>query len=74
MTTETIKHEPHDSDAWVCLCGNRPDLHGFYPCDKTGTYVEPTLAAWQIPRYVCDRCGRIINQSTLAVEERETRP
>lgn len=52
------------SDWWVCLCGNEPDRFGFYSCDRTGAEVEPTEAEWPEPLYVCERCGRIIEQES----------
>ncbi len=29
-------------DWWVCLCGNRPDYEGFFPCNEDGEPVEST--------------------------------
>jgi hypothetical protein len=54
-------------DAWQCVCGNTPVAQGFFPCDKIGNLVEPTPEEWPAPLYVCDACGRIINQDTLLV-------
>lgn len=54
-------------DGWVCLCGNMPADDGFYPCTRAGTCVEPTPEAWLENLYVCNRCGRIIEQNTLNV-------
>ena len=54
-------------DEWICICGNTPLTHGFYPCDAQGDYVEPTPEAWTANWYVCDQCGRIIEQGTRAV-------
>jgi hypothetical protein len=62
---EFITHEPPNKEAWICVCGNRPDSHGFYPCDKDGNEMEPTKE-WP-DLYVCDSCGRIIIQETLEV-------
>jgi len=67
MEDEHIKREAGDEDAWICLCGNRPTDHGFYPCDETGMQVEPTPAQWTTGYYACDKCGRIINPDTLEV-------
>jgi len=64
-TKEFIKHEEGNEEAWVCLCGNRPDSDGFFPCDKDGDELEP-VDGWE-DLYVCGRCGRIIHQSTLEV-------
>src|SRR5713101_9980517 len=27
-------------DAWVCICGNKPHLLGFHPCDPEGNALE----------------------------------
>ncbi len=56
-----------DKDWWMCLCGNTAQHEGFYPCTAEGAIVEPTVAAWATPWYVCDRCGRIIDQDTREV-------
>jgi hypothetical protein len=53
--------------AWVCLCGNTGDRQGFYPSNLLGELVEPTPRDWPGKLYVCDRCGRIIDQTTLEV-------
>ncbi len=62
---EYIKAEKADN--WVCLCGNEPSQDGFYPCDRRGNQVEPTVKDWTGIYYVCDRCGRIIDQRNLRV-------
>lgn len=62
-----ITHEQQDKDAWVCLCGNTPSDNGFYPCDDKGNEVEPTETDWTTNSYVCNQCGRIINQDTLEI-------
>lgn len=54
---------------WVCLCGNTAASEGFYPCDERGEMVEPTPEEWTTNWYICDRCGRMINQSTRDVVE-----
>jgi hypothetical protein len=74
MTTESPMEERINvevSDWWVCLCGNQPDRDGFYSCDRNGTGVEPTEAEWPEPLYLCDRCGRIIEQGTGLVVNRQ---
>lgn len=63
---EQIKHEPDNQEAWICICGNRPNAAGFYPCDKQGKEIEPDKS-WTEPLYICHRCGRIIHQDTLKV-------
>jgi hypothetical protein len=52
---------------WICLCGNKAIECGFFPCDLDGNEVEPTPEDWTTDCYVCDKCGRIINQSTLQI-------
>jgi len=63
---EFITHEPGNNDAWTCICGNRPDSDGFYPCNSNGDEVEPVEGIWD-DLYVCARCGRILHQRTLEV-------
>jgi len=60
-----ITHEEGNEEAWVCICGNTPSEDGFYPCDKDGNEIEP-VEGWE-GLYVCDRCGRIIDQKSLEV-------
>ena len=67
MHQKHITHEPGSEDAWVCIRGNTPDSDGFYPCDKDGNQVEPTPEDWKTNWYVCDRCGRMIDQETLEI-------
>ena len=62
---ESITHEPGNDEAWICICGNRPDYDGFFPCDKNGDEMAP-VKGWE-DLYVCGRCGRIINQHSLEV-------
>jgi hypothetical protein len=65
MKNERITHETFNEEAWICLCKNRPDSHGFDPCDIYGNVVEPVRGWGNL--YVCDQCGRIIDQKTLEV-------
>jgi hypothetical protein len=74
MEKEFIKHESGDEDAWVCICGNKPDDDGFFPCNEDGNEVEPTLKSGWLDLYVCFGCGRIINQDTLEVVGRNPKP
>jgi len=69
-TNEYIKHEEGNAEAWVCLCSNRPDSDGFFPCDKDGNEMEP-VEGWE-DLYVCGRCGRIIDQLTLEVLDQDS--
>jgi hypothetical protein len=64
-TKDHIKHEEGNEEAWICLCGNRTDYDGFLPCDKDGKEMVPA-EGWD-NLYVCDRCGRIIDQDSLEV-------
>ena len=64
-TTEHITHDANNPDTWKCICGNTPVSAGFYPCDEHGNEMEP-VKGWK-NLYVCDDCGRIINQATLEV-------
>jgi hypothetical protein len=54
-------------DSWVCLCGNEPHLYGFFASDLHGRRVEPTPDAWNGVSYVCDQCGRVIDQFSRCV-------
>lgn len=65
MSKEFITHEAGNAEAWICICGNMPVSDGFQPCDEAGKEVEP-VTGWK-NLYVCDRCGRIIQQDTLEV-------
>ena len=53
-----------DGGEFTCLCGTASISDGFAPCDATGAEVEPTPDGWDGVRYVCERCGRILNQHT----------
>jgi len=68
---ERIKTEPGVEDGWICLCGNTPADDGFYPCDENGNEMEPLVESIWKNLYVCDSCGRIINQYTLEVVGRK---
>ena len=62
---ESITYENGNEEAWICICGNRPDWEGFFPCDTAGNEVPP-VKGWE-DLYVCGNCGRIINQHSLNV-------
>jgi hypothetical protein len=64
-TKEHITNEQGNDEAWVCLCGNRPDSDGFFPCGKDGNEMVPAEGWGNL--YVCARCGRIIDQDSLEV-------
>jgi len=64
---EHIIHEADNKEAWVCICGNTPDGHGFYTCNERGDEVEPTVKEWTTDLYVCAKCGRMIHVDTLEV-------
>jgi hypothetical protein len=69
---ERIHSEAIDPDAWVCLCGNVPSDDGFYPCNNSGHEVEPTTGWGGL--YVCLSCGRIIQQESLEIVGRTSKP
>jgi len=71
-TREHITHESGSDEAWICICKNTTDADGFFPCDDKGDEIEP-VTGWD-SLYVCARCGRIIEQSTLAVGGRNPNP
>jgi hypothetical protein len=64
-TREKIMHEAGNFEAWHCLCGNTPVDGGFSTCDMHGNEIEP-VKGWT-GLYVCNDCGRIIDQTTLEV-------
>lgn len=53
-----------DSGEFNCVCGNRPDYEGAYPCDRSGKLVDPTPGDWPEDLYRCDRCGIIFKGAT----------
>lgn len=57
---EKIRYD-QDQDDWICLCGNYPALHGFYPCDEDGNWIEPA-EEWN-DLYRCHQCGRVIDDT-----------
>jgi hypothetical protein len=71
---EHISHESNCDEAWICICGNTPTGGGFYPCDKNGDEMEPSIGSDWDNLYVCADCGRIINQATLEVVGRNPHP
>ena len=58
---------PKSEASWLCVCGNEPQMDGFYPCNERGEHVEPTAELWTTNCYVCACCGRIIRQSDLEI-------
>ncbi|HEY0105105.1 MAG TPA: hypothetical protein VGB91_03405, partial [Rhizomicrobium sp.] len=56
-----------DETAWVCLCGNTPDGDGFAACNADGLEIEPAVRSGWDGLYVCNRCGRIVDQKDLSV-------
>lgn len=60
---QKISHENGNPDAWICVCGNRPDADGFLVCDAGGNEIEPDCG-WA-GLYLCNRCGVIIDQQSL---------
>lgn len=73
MTTTTLVDV--SVDGWLCTCGNTADSDGFYP-SVHGVVVEPVKdGPWDGREYLCERCGRIFDQSTgvRIVSDREIR-
>ena len=68
---EKITYEGDDDTAWLCLCGNTPDSDGFATCNANGVEIEPTTGSGWDDLYVCNRCGRIVDQENLAVVGRK---
>jgi hypothetical protein len=62
-----ISHEDDDDTAWVCPCGNTPANSGYTTCNADGEEIEPTIGGHWTSLYVCNSCGRIIDQENLAV-------
>jgi len=69
-TKEHITHEKGNNEAWICQCGNRTDSDGFFPCDKDGNEMVPS-EGWE-NLHVCARRGRIIDQDSLEVVDRNS--
>jgi hypothetical protein len=67
ITFEKDEYLGDIKDAWVCICGNKPDYQGFFPCDADGNEMVPDVQSDWAGLYVCGRCGRIIKQETLEV-------
>jgi len=74
MTKTFITHEDGSDENWVCICKNRPDSDGFFPCDENGNEIEPIIGSGWEALYVCGKCGRIINQFTLEVVGQNPNP
>src|SRR5579859_2458005 len=51
----------------TCVCGNIPESGGFTACDRQGNQIEPGRHSGWASLYICDDCGRIINEDTLEV-------
>ncbi|MEI9990137.1 MAG: hypothetical protein WDM86_08870 [Rhizomicrobium sp.] len=64
---EKITHEDEDEGAWVCICFNTPHTDGFATCNADGEEMEPDIGSDWNDLYVCNRCGRIIDQKDLSV-------
>ena len=71
---EKIRHKAGNPDAWVCQCGNEPTINGFFPCDKDGDEMLPSMGSDWENHYVCFGCGRIINADTLGIVGRNLHP
>jgi hypothetical protein len=71
---EFITHYKSNPHAWRCICGNNGDDYGYYPCNKKGNEVEPTVKDWTTKWYICGNCGRMIDRDTLEVVGRNPHP
>lgn len=52
--TETLAND------WVCLCGNTPDMDGFWPYWE-GYEVSPSHPDWNGHDMACRRCRRVVD-------------
>lgn len=43
VTKEHISLEANSSDSWICVCGNTSFSDGFFPCDKNGDEIVPSI-------------------------------
>jgi hypothetical protein len=55
------------SRSLTCVCGNIPESGGFTACDRQGNQIEPGRYNGWASLYICDDCGRIINENRLEV-------
>jgi hypothetical protein len=67
MNKEYIKAEASNKEAWICICGNTPVGIGFYPCNRWGNEIDPSIGSGWKNLYICFKCGRMIDQETLQV-------
>lgn len=45
---------------WVCVCGNTPDMDGFWPY-REGYEVSPSHPDWNGHDLACRSCRRVVN-------------
>jgi hypothetical protein len=52
-----------------CICMNEPSWDGFSACHRNGQVDDNLLSKHNVDSvyYLCERCGRIINEKTLEV-------
>jgi hypothetical protein len=74
ITLEKNSDGTDNEEAWVCICGNRPTDAGFFPCDADGNEMVPVKESDWNGLYVCNSCGRIIDQDTLEVVGQNPNP
>ena len=68
VVVEKVSKFPGVDGELICVCGNTPYSHGFEPCTRDGTVVEPTIEGpWDGRLYVCGKCHRIVDQESLDV-------
>ena len=68
-TEQKIKNtSDNPKDPWlVCVCQNTAESDGFVTCSSSGAYCPPLPRKWDGIHLCCSRCGRIVNQNTLAI-------
>lgn len=67
-TDSAVEHIHSTSTGdFICICGNVPSEHGFYPINDKNEEVEPVKEDWTTNQYYCNQCGRVIDQTTLEV-------
>lgn len=50
---------------WLCWCGNKTNIAGFYPVNAKGEYTWHPFRRSHLS--ACGRCGRIIERKTMEI-------